>query len=79
MSYTLVGDSYVYVPWTEPIQVTTVEEPTAPVITRTFLIYAELPLLTLEPSTPSGGTWNSTTNKLVGPITSTLNTGETVT
>lgn len=81
MTYTLVGNSYTYVPWTEPILVTDTDASGGGFTyknSRTFVIYAEIPSLSLEVSIPTGGRWDYQTNKLVGQVTSTLSDGSTV-
>lgn len=75
MSYTLVGTSYVYIPWTEPILICNDSSGDTFNGTRTFLIYLELSSLTLNPSRPIGGHWDVAQNKLIGPITSVLSDG----
>lgn len=59
MSYTIVGPTSVYVPWTEPILIRSSRD-IAPdtyddATTRTFLIFLELPDINLVPSRPTGG------------------------
>ena len=76
MSYTIVGPTSVYVPWTEPILIRNSRD-IAPdtyddATTRTFLIFLELPDINLVPSRPTGGAWNVTENRLVGDIASEL-------
>jgi len=76
MSYTIVGPTSVYVPWTEPILIRNSRD-IAPdtyddATTRTFLIFLELPDINLVPSRPAGGAWNVTENRLVGDIASEL-------
>lgn len=53
MSYTLVGNSYVYIPWTDPILIN--GEYKAPTY-KNFTIFGELSSLDLNPSVPIGGT-----------------------
>ena len=76
MSYTLVGNSYVYIPWTDPILIN--GEYTAPV-SKTFTIFGQLSSLNLSPSVPIRGTWDVANNRLVGDITSSLSNGNTLT
>lgn len=77
MSYTIVGPTSVYVPWTEPLLINGSSEETPdadydPATTRTFLIYLELPDLRYSPSRPTGGRWDIVNNILEKPITSNI-------
>lgn len=71
MTYTIVGNTYIYVPWTEPIQITNIKNK----ITRTFTIYLELSSRSVTPGLPEGGYWDSERNILTGDITSILSNG----
>lgn len=90
MSYTLVDNTQVYIPWTEPICMSGGssddsgedggETPTpSPEVKsyRVFTIYTNRPI-GVTPGTPEGGTWDKTSNKLVGYITSVDSQGNTV-
>lgn len=71
MTYTIVGNTYIYVPWTEPIQITNIKNK----ITRTFTIYLELSSRSVTPGLPEGGYWDSERNILTGDIISILSNG----
>lgn len=75
MSYTLVGNTYVYIPWSEPILVN--GEYTVPV-SKTFTIFGQLSNLNVSPGIPVGGTWDVANNELVGTIASELSNGGTL-
>lgn len=70
MTYTIVGQSHVYVPWTEPVAVSTVSRDEIIDSSRTFQIYLEVDTLSATISIPTGGTWDVRNNRLVGPIKS---------
>lgn len=62
MSYTIVGDNYTIVPWTDPIAINKPEDSTS----RSFTIYLNAYSTTDSIPKPTGITWNTTTNKLEG-------------
>jgi len=75
MSYTLIGKTTVYIPWTEPILISGDISSSDIKGSKAFPIYTDVSSLSLDISKPVGGTWDLTTNKLTGNISSSLSDG----
>lgn len=75
MSYAIVGNNTVYQNWTEPIPINAPDTSH----TKTFQNYLELESLDLNPSTPTGGTYDVEHDTITGDVVSTLANQEQVT
>lgn len=77
MSYTIVGTNVTYVSWTDPICVSG-NGSTGNSSSKLFTVFANIDKDIASPNTPTGGTWDTTTNTLSGLITSTATDGSEV-
>lgn len=85
MSYTIVGTNITYVPWTEPVCISGGStgdgstDSTSDLRYRLFTVYGYASTEVTDPGIPKGGTWNTTSEKLTGLVSSSASNGSTIT
>ena len=85
MSYTIVGTNITYVPWTEPVCISGGNtgdgstDSTSDLRYRLFTVYGYASTEVTDPGIPKGGTWNTTSEKLTGLVSSSASNGSTIT
>ena len=77
MSYTIVGTNVTYVSWTDPICLSG-SGSTGNSSSKLFTVFANIDKDIASPNTPTGGTWDTTSNTLSGLVTSTATDGSEV-